>query len=207
MSASTGWRSRSEQAGSLPERFFHAHDGVARKIVRPNNERVVVKSLSPGGLVIGVAETHESIPEEGSKLSSRIFQLCTGGRSFQDLCKVGPHLDLSMPVVIRPSRKLGPLAAGENRLRHLEFRKLFSERNQLISGDTSRSSLCRGAEAVAKCQQGIEGNKTLIIQHRTNSFRQLPVDSLTLRAGLIRTSEQINYLLLGALGFAGSSAQ
>src|SRR5690348_11929127 len=150
MSATAGRRSCPKQPRCLPKGSFHSHDRLSREIVGSNYERVVVKRLSPGWLVIGVAETHQRVPEERSKLSASFFQLCAGSGRLQNLCNIGPHLQLCMPIVVSSRRKLRSLPASKDRLRHLEFRKLLGEWNELIVSRASRRSLLYPLESVVK---------------------------------------------------------
>src|SRR5579863_9378767 len=100
MSAAPRRRSCPEQPRSLPKRSFHPQDGLAGEIVGSNYERVVVKSLSPGGLVIAIAETHQGVPKERSKFPPCCFQLCFGSRCLQNLRNIRPHFQFGMPIVV-----------------------------------------------------------------------------------------------------------
>ena len=74
VSAAAGWRADSEEHGGLPE-LFGADDGDLGEVVRAHEERIVVKDLRAGRLVVGVVEADESVAKEGSELAAGCFEL------------------------------------------------------------------------------------------------------------------------------------
>ena len=98
----------------------------------PNQKRIIVESLRPGRLVIGVIQADQCVPEERNKLAASLLQFRGGCLRFQKLGDISPHFQVGVVVVISSSRKLGSLALGKDRARHLKFGELFGERQQVI---------------------------------------------------------------------------
>src|ERR1700722_9265460 len=79
MRASSRRRTLAEELWSLPE-CPHAGDGFSGKVVRTDEERIIVQRLSSRRLVVGVVQTNERISQERGELAARIVNLCARSR-------------------------------------------------------------------------------------------------------------------------------
>src|SRR5260221_7164528 len=71
MRASSRRRTLAEELGRLPK-CPNAADGVSGKVVRTDEERIMVQRLSARRLVVGVVQTNERISQERGELSARL---------------------------------------------------------------------------------------------------------------------------------------
>src|SRR5258707_14984490 len=67
MRASSRRRTLPEELWRLPERPYAA-DGLSGKVVRTDEERIIVQRLSARRLVVGVVQTNQRISQERGKL-------------------------------------------------------------------------------------------------------------------------------------------
>src|SRR5437016_14552207 len=98
--------------------------------MRADKQRIVVQKLSAGGLIIGIVQTHQGIPQEGSELAASLFQFGARTWRLDHFRQIGPHLEFGVTVVVKSCRPLTSLATGKNRTRHLELPKLSSQWDQ-----------------------------------------------------------------------------
>src|SRR2546430_14543242 len=101
--------------------------------MRAHEEWIVVKSLSPWRFIIGVVQAHHSIPEKGCELATSVFQLRGRGRCLDYLSQIGPHLQVSVLVVINSRSPFSSLSISKDGTRHLKFTQLPGLRDQIFA--------------------------------------------------------------------------
>src|SRR5580692_6721363 len=75
MRASTRRSPLTQKDGRLPERLDTGHR-LSGKIVRADEERVVVQRLSTRRFVIRIVQTDETVPEKRREFPTRFINLC-----------------------------------------------------------------------------------------------------------------------------------
>src|ERR1700719_489545 len=120
-----------KQQRSLPD-VFHSYEGVSGKVMRTNEKRVVVKDLSARRLVVRIVETYQGVAKKGSELAARLRQLRGRCGRLNNIGQIRAHLQFRVTVIVNPHRPLISFPGMENRLRHLTFPKLSSQRKQSI---------------------------------------------------------------------------
>src|SRR5690242_2505758 len=113
------------------------YDRQPGEIVITNKERIVVEHLSAGWLVVGVIQAHQSVSQEGSKLSASFSRLLRCARGLNDLNEGSAGLQLGIAIVVETARPGCPLAIGKHRPRHFEFPKFIGKRDQGLRGRLS----------------------------------------------------------------------
>src|SRR5579859_1360634 len=98
----------------------------------PNKERVVMKDLRAGRLIVSIVETYQSVAKKGSQLAERLRQLSGRSGRFDDTGQVCAHLQFRVTVVVNPRGPLISFTGAENRLRHFKIPEFSSKRKQCI---------------------------------------------------------------------------
>src|SRR5579859_608988 len=132
MGASTGRRALAQNLRCLPE-CLHAGKGISRKVVRADEERIVVQRLRPWWFVVRIVQTNQGISEESCKQAPGLINLflrCLP--RLENFWQVRSHLCIGVMIVIDACRPFGSLSIGENWPRHLKFPRLGSQKDHVF---------------------------------------------------------------------------
>src|SRR5579864_1437002 len=200
MGASTRRRALAEKSRCLPERP-NTGDCFASKVVRADEQRIIVERLRARRLVVGIVQPHESVSEEGGKLTARFFNLgAWSRRRLQDSLQVASHLHFGMMVVINSRGPLRSLAVCEDRTRHLELARLTGQMNHVLLWLLALLLLLEG---IPQGEEGVKRDQTLVVQYGTDSAGEFPVHPQSFRAGLSRSCQQLDDSILRTGSLAG----
>ena len=167
--AAPGGHARAEKGRRLPH-GVGAYDRDAEEVMGAHEEWIDVQELRSRWLVIGVVETNESIPQEGSELAAGGFELSTCSGSFDDPGQVGLNLQLGMMTGVDVGSPVDLFAGGKDLAGHLELAQFPSKREQVVGG--LEIPFRHSIEAVAERKKGVEGDQSLILEGRFASSRQ-----------------------------------
>src|SRR6266852_9206497 len=117
MCASARGGTRAEQLRRLPQ-SFETTDSFSRKIVRANEERIMVENLGAGRLIVRVIEAYEGVSQKGSELAAGLRQLFGRTRRLNYLRQVRAHQQFRMTVIVNSRGPLISLTISENWLGH-----------------------------------------------------------------------------------------
>src|ERR1700722_2216081 len=132
MGASASRRTLSHQLRCLPQ-CLHAFNRFSGKVVRADEERIIVQRLGAWRFVVGIVQTNQGIPQERSELTACFVNLRTRRRGrLEDSWQVGSHLYVGVMIVVDSGSPFRSLATGEDWPRHLKFSRLASQADHVF---------------------------------------------------------------------------
>src|SRR5882762_650392 len=130
-----------------------------------DEQGVIVKHLGARRLIVRVIQPHQGVPQKGSELAASFGDLAGSSLRFEYLRQIRPHLQYRVAIAVKSGGVFTPLASREERLWHLEFPQLSSKRYQEVGRALAIRDLI---QAFPECEQRIERNEALIIQHQAH---------------------------------------
>src|SRR3984885_8788992 len=121
-----------------------------------------MENLRPRGIVVGVVQSHEAIPDERSKLSPSYFKLRVRGRRLKCFRQISLDLKFCVTAAVNRRRPFDFFAAGEDLLRKLKSVEVFGEWHQTVANGCTVLHLL---QTIAESEQCVQRDKPLIVQH------------------------------------------
>src|SRR5207302_8764155 len=114
-------RTLATEFGGGPDGLDAGHR-LRGKIMGADEQRIIVQGLRARWFVVGVIQTHKSIPQERSELTAGILELSPRSRVRPEHSRyIGSHLYVSVMSVVDLRRPFRSLPTGENGARHLKL--------------------------------------------------------------------------------------
>src|SRR3984885_1847234 len=140
-----------------------------------------MENLRPGGLVVGVVQSHEAVPDERGKLSASYLKLRVRGRRLECFRQISLDLKFGVTAAVNCRRPFDFFATGEDLLREFKSVEVFGEWHQTVANGCTMLHLL---QTIAKSKQRDQRDKPLIVQHGAHATGQLRMHAPTVSGAL-----------------------